>query len=158
MITLGEAAEWYRRAADSVEVELGELVVTITATAVERAKGYIGREQDDWAPLSDATIEGFRHAYGFWIPGKRELGYSPPDYEPLLRTGQMRDSIEGATDGLTGIVGSADKVMLFQELGTPGARYPIPPRPVLALAMMNSVPDIVEGCGEVAVKVLVPKV
>ena len=86
MITLGEAAEWYRQAAGTVEEALGE-VVTITATAVERAKGYIGNQQDEWALLSNATIEGFRHAYGFWIPGKRELGYSPPDYEPLLRSG-----------------------------------------------------------------------
>ena len=91
MITLGEAAAWYRQAADTVEAELGALVVTITATAVERAKSYIGHEQDEWAPLSGATIEGFRHAYGFWIPGKRELGYSPPDYEPLLRSGQRVD-------------------------------------------------------------------
>jgi hypothetical protein len=158
MITLGEAAAWYRQAADTVEAELGALVVTVTATAVERAKGYIGHEQDEWAPLSGATIEGFRHAYGFWIPGKRELGYSPPDYEPLLRSGQMRDSIEGVADGLTGIIGSADKVMLYQEMGTANALYPIPPRPVLALALMNSVPDIVDGCGEVAVKILVPEV
>jgi hypothetical protein len=48
--------------------------------------------------------------------------------------------------------------MLYQEMGTPNARYPIPPRPVLALALMNSVPDIIEGCGEVAVKILVPEV
>jgi len=127
MITLGEAAAWYRQAADTIEDELGEVVVTVTALAVERAKGYIGHEQDEWAPLSGATIEGFRHEYGFWIPGKRELGYSPPDYEPLLRSGQMRESIEGVADGLTGIIGSADKVMLYQEMGTPNARYPIPP-------------------------------
>jgi hypothetical protein len=158
MITLGEAAAWYRQAADTIEDELGEVVVTVTALAVERAKGYIGHEQDEWAPLSGATIEGFRNAYGFRIPGKRELGYSPPDYEPLLRSGQMRESIEGVADGLTGIIGSADKVMLYQEMGTPNARYPIPPRPVLALALMNSVPDIIEGCGEVAVKILVPEV
>ena len=158
MITLGEAAAWYRQAADTIEDELGEVVVTVTALAVERAKGYIGHEQDEWAPLSGATIEGFRHAYGFRIPGKRELGYSPPDYEPLLRSGQMRESIEGVAEGLTGIIGSAHKVMLYQEMGTPNARYPIPPRPVLALALMNSVPDIIEGCGEVAVKILVPEV
>lgn len=156
MITFGEAAEFYRQAARQVEVDLHEVVVNVAASASERAKGYIGHLQPEWAPLSDATIEGFMHPAGFWITGKRDLGFAGPDYEPLERSGQMRDSIEPFADGLTGGVVSDDKVMLFQEMGTPGAQFPIPPRPVLALALMHGVPDIVELCGQVAVRALVP--
>ena len=156
MITFGEAAEYYRQAADLIEEDLHAVVVAVAARAAERAQGYIGHLQPEWAPLSDATIEGFWHPAGFWITGKRELGFEGPDYEPLLRSGQMEQSIQPVADGLTGGVVSDDKVMLFQEMGTPGARFPIPPRPVLALGLMHSIPDLVEECGQVAMRALVP--
>lgn len=82
-------------------------------------------------PLSEATLEGFIHPLGFRIPGKLE---SYPE-DPLLRTSGMRDSIEGAHDEHNSVVGSDDEVMLYQEMGTPGALYPIPPRSVIGRAV-----------------------
>lgn len=82
-------------------------------------------------PLSDATLSGFVHALGFYIPGKLE---SYPE-DPLRRTGAMQDSIEAAHDRNNAKVGSDDDIMLFQEMGTPGALYPIPPRSVLGRAL-----------------------
>lgn len=81
--------------------------------------------------LSSATLEGFVHAAGFYIPGKLEA--FPED--PLRRTGGMQDSIEAASDKTEAAVGSNDEVMLFQEMGTPNALYPIPPRSVLGRAL-----------------------
>lgn len=138
MLDCAQVAAHFRRAAATLPEELAGVVATVITAARIEAKSYIGHQQESWPRLSDATILGFFHERGFWIPGKADLGFAPPDYEPLLRTGQMRDSISTAQDGLVGIVGSDDKVMLFQEMGTPGARYPIPPRPTLALALMSS--------------------
>lgn len=157
MLTLGQVAAHYRAMAEGgLEAELETVVVTVTARAVEKAKSYIGHQQDGWAPLSEATVEGFRHELGFWIRGKRELGFNPPDFEPLHRTGQLEESISGVTEGLTGIIGSPDKVALWQEMGTHDARYPIPPRPFLARALMMSTPDILDLCEEAAAKIMTP--
>lgn len=156
MFTCAEVAQHYRRAAAALESDLSDVVVNVIERSVVRAKGYIGHPQDGWAPLSEATIEGFRHERGFWITGKRELGFSPPDYEPLLRTSQMRGSIAGAVEGLRGIVGSPDKVAVYQEMGTPGARYPIPPRPFLARALQEAVPLAEAELLEVAERIMMP--
>jgi hypothetical protein len=45
-----------------------------------------GRQHEEWAPLSESTIRG-EQAHGFKKPA------------PLLRTGEMRDSIEYVVDG-----------------------------------------------------------
>lgn len=157
MISFGQVAAHYQAMANGgLHEQLEEVVVAVTGRAVVRAKSYIGNQQDSWAPLAPATIEGFRHELGFWIKGKRELGFAGPDYEPLHRSGQLEDSISGVTEGLTGVVGSPDQVALYQEMGTHNARYPIPPRPFLALAMMHSTPDALELCNEVAAKVMIP--
>jgi len=155
MITLTQAAEHFAAAAERCRPELEALVETITVRAGYMARSYIGHEHDDWPALSSATVEGFTHAYGFYIKGKRELGYG--GYEsPLLRTGQGRDSTEVLAIGLVGEVGSNDKIMLYQEEGTPMARYPIPPRPVYAKAIMEAVGGVRELGDELLLKLLVP--
>lgn len=156
MMSFRQFAEHMERAAEMVPEAIAGVVVEVTALAEARAKEMIGTYQPGWEPLSEATLEGFHHEYGFFIPGKIELGYAPPD-NPLLRTGGMRDSITSEADGNTGIIGSDDKVMLWQEMGTPDAIYPIPPRPVLAKAMMDSVPDIERLSGEAMVRLLTPE-
>lgn len=83
------------------------------------------------APLSEATLEGFHHPLAGWIPGKLE---SYPE-DPLLRQGVMRDSIEAAHDHRQAVVGSDDEVALWQEMGTSGALYPIPPRSFIGRAL-----------------------
>lgn len=159
MITLFEAAAFYRASAARCEGELGLVVLEVIEEAANLARGFIGTPQTGWpmawAPLSGGTVEGFRHRSGRWIPGKEELGYG--GYErPLLREGDMRDSIEVNALGLFGEVGSNSKVALWDELGTPGAEYPIPPRPFLAKGMMDASYLIEELAGEVAMGLLIP--
>lgn len=157
MITCAEAAAFFRLSAGRKDILLSEVLGTIVGAGVAKAKEFIGNSQEGWAPLSTATTGGFRHRAGFWIQGKDALGYGgPPDYDPLLRSGSMRDTIEGEVDGLVGVIGSASKIALYQELGTEGAEYPIPPRPFLAKALQEVTPEAVILLEEVAVKLLVP--
>lgn len=144
MISFAQFADRMRRAAAQVPAAIdGALHVTMDSVSRE-AKGYIGHELPQWAPLSEATMQGFRHPYGFWVKGKIELGYAGhmSSTDPLLRTGATRASIEPVVDGYTGAVASKSKVMLFQEMGTHNPLTgDIPPRPVLALAMSRARPQ-----------------
>ena len=115
---------------------VGELAETLAAS-------YPGHYQPGWAPLKPATIED-----------KIEKGYPIPS--PLKRTGAMAASIERELHlaELAVVVGSKDKVMLWQEMGTSRG---IPPRPDLALGMMNALPFAKETYGKIAVSVLTGK-
>lgn len=106
--------------------------LTVGARIVaDEAKHEIGTYQsaagpfDAWPALAESTLEGWR---GY--PGKRELGYAPPD-NPLLRTGALRDAIEYSVEHHEGAVGVPDRmvsadgkmenvgdVAVWQELGT----------------------------------------
>jgi HK97 gp10 family phage protein len=101
------------------------LTETMASVAVE-AKAYIGHEMPLWPPLAESTIRD-----------KEQAGFPTP--APLLRTGEMRASIEFEVDAgtLTGAVGSHDMVALYQEIGT----SKIPPRPFLKTAMLASQPQ-----------------
>lgn len=164
MITFREYAEHLQRSAGLVNEVISGVVVVAVGRAERRARGYIGTYQHEdlgpdapaWEPLSGATLYGFHHPRAGWIAGKEDLGYSPPD-RPLERTGELRESISGVAIGHTGIVGSPSKKMLWQEMGTPGADYPIPPRPVLARAVIETIPDIEVLCGEAAMAMLTPR-
>ncbi len=155
MLTFAEAGAFYIAAAERILPELEGLVGTVVMRAAVRARGYIGHQQDGWDDLSTATTEGFRHESGRWIPGKIALGYGGAE-SPLLRTGQMEQSIEFDVDGLVGTVGSSDRTMLYQEMGTPFARYPIPPRPVLARGLMEACGEVELLAEEVCLRTLVP--
>jgi hypothetical protein len=110
------------------------------AALIEKtAKDEIGHYQEAdgpfnaWLPLSGATLEGF-YAEGIgYVPGKEELGYAPPD-NPLLRDGDLRESYGHQVAGYEASIGSPSLIALWQELGTPDARFPIPPRSVLGVA------------------------
>jgi phage gpG-like protein len=56
--------------------------------------------------------------------------------EPLLRTGELRESIEKHVERHEAVVGSDSKVAVAQELGT----TTIPPRSFLGAAGLASVP------------------
>src|ERR1700694_5982604 len=115
--------------------KVGELASTMAAA-------YIGHYQGNWAPLAESTIKE-----------KAAAGFAVPD--PLLRTGEMRDSIKHEVDPimLEVVVGSNDKRALFQELGTSR----IPPRSFLGLAMRNSMPFAAETFGKIAAAILTGK-
>jgi phage gpG-like protein len=100
-----------------------------------------------WAPLSSATMEGFIHPLAGYIPGKIELGYTgqKSEQDALLRTGALRDSINFISDAHEAIVGSPMPEALWQEMGTPNARYPIPPRSFLGRSAFNNRDKIVHA-------------
>jgi hypothetical protein len=92
----------------------------------KRAKASIGQEHPGiWAPLAPSTLAD-----------KAKAGYSVP--KPLLRTGELRGSIEYTVTGNEGCVGSNDPVAVYQEMGTSR----IPPRSFLRSAAISSEPKI----------------
>lgn len=102
--------------------EAGQMLVT-------EAKLLIGTEDHEWPDLAESTVTE-----------KERLGYtdqvSPTD--PLLRTGEMANSIEHKVEGNTVIVGSDSDVALWQEHGTTVNGLPhIPPRPFISTAMFR---------------------
>jgi hypothetical protein len=115
--------------------KVGELASTMAAA-------YIGTYQQGWPALAQSTIKD-KEAQGFEVP------------DPLLRTGEMRDSIRHEVDPITLelVVGSDDKRALWQELGT----VRIPPRSFLGLALEHSMPFAEETFGKIAVKILTEK-
>lgn len=70
-----------------------------------------------WEQLADST-EREKEAKGY------------PLDAPLLRTGELRDSIKGEAVGLKGIVGSDEDDAVYHEMGTEH----MPPRPVFGPA------------------------
>jgi HK97 gp10 family phage protein len=117
------------------------LTETMASVATE-AKAYIGHEMPFWPPLAESTIRD-----------KEQAGFPTP--APLLRTGELRNSIEFEVDAgtLMGAVGSHDPVALFQEIGT----SKIPPRPFLKTAMINSEPQAKIFFGRMLETLLTPR-
>lgn len=67
---------------------------------------------------------------------KIRQGY--PVEAPLLRTGELRDSIKKTVQGNEAVVGSDEDKMVWHELGTPT----IPPRAVLGPAAIRGMKDV----------------
>ncbi|MGH8299400.1 MAG: phage virion morphogenesis protein, partial [Steroidobacteraceae bacterium] len=117
-----------------------EVLEPIGAMVAHTAREKIGEYQDaegpfpEWAPLAEATVED-RIAKGFSAD------------EPLLRTGDLRDSISHAVEGLEVAVGSTSDIAVYQELGTER----IPPRPFLGPAVYQNGGHIVAALGAVTV-------
>ena len=129
-------------ASDLAKMEVGldmfhhEVMEKVCVIVEKEAKRVIGTYDYNWTPLAEAT-QADREAHGF------------PADEPLLRTGEMRDSIEHnvGTEGLRmeviGIVGTNNEVAKWQELGTSH----IPPRSFLGGAAMHKESEIHEFFG-----------
>lgn len=159
MMTFGEFATFLDNSARTCRPRLEGGLAALGAHMRPVARDYIGHELQGWAPLSQATLKGFRHPYGFWIKGKEELGYTGhvSATDPLLRTGKMRDSIEVEVAGLSMALGSPSKVALFQEMGTHNPLTgDIPPRPFLARAMQAGLPQARAVFGGIAASLLNP--
>src|SRR5690348_14424850 len=98
-MTFEEFAVYLQSLAVRVEPNLAIAVEETVHAAAETARGYIGHYQGatdgypTWPPLAERTIRD-----------KERRGYAPPD-NPLLRTGDMRDSIVAGADGLVGTFG-----------------------------------------------------
>lgn len=107
--------------ARDVEASGPKIVEQACKIVQKKAKAAIGKEHELWQPLAASTIADKAH-HGFPTP------------KPLLRTGEMRDSIEYTVDGNQGWVGSDLDIALYQEMGTTR----IPPRSFLRSAAIAS--------------------
>lgn len=110
------------------------------------AKARIGQYQDEAGPFPE-----WRDLAASTIADKQRQGYGVPD--PLLRTGQMRDSIETSVTPSGFTVGSTDPVALYQERGTEGPHagedgWHVPPRPFLGPALFTNAEKVVDAAVE----------
>jgi phage gpG-like protein len=100
----------------------GPMIIKRACEILEKkAKSAIGREHEMWPDLAPSTIAD-KQAHGFPTP------------KPLLRTGELRDSISHVTSGNEGCVGSNSPIAVWQELGTKH----IPPRSFLVSSAISS--------------------
>jgi len=109
----------------------------------EVAKGEFGEYQQSagefeaWQPLADSTMDD-----------RLRKGFTPDD--PLLRTGDVRDSIEHQVEGLQAEIGSNSEKLMWLELGT----EKMPPRSTLGIAAVRSEPKILSILGAYTAKAL----
>ncbi|WHQ73418.1 hypothetical protein [Pantoea sp. Lij88] len=102
----------------------------------ETAKEEIGVYQpaygpfDAWVSLAESTKAD-----------RVRQGYS--EDEPLLRSGELRDSIESEVVGLAAIVGTKSQIGFWQEVGTDS----IPPRPFIGPAYVRKINPLMEATG-----------
>lgn len=147
MLTVRELAMFFEASAARAKRDLTLETLKHLGAVARDAEALIGQELDVWPPLADSTVAE-----------KERLGYTGQvsDTDPLLRTGELRGSIEadaeGTATGVEGVIGSNSQVALWQEMGT----AKIPPRPFLATAMARSEGKAVEQFGELAVELLSP--
>ena len=105
------------------------------------AKSEIGTYQDAvgpfpaWPALAESTEDQ-----------KEKSGY--PLNSPLLRTGEMRDSIEHEVSGNEAVIGSKSDIAAYQEFGTDK----IPPRPFIGPAAFRNKEKIRRIIGEATVE------
>lgn len=117
----------------------------IVANKIKKtAQNKIGHYQDqvgpfqDWAPLAQSTENE-----------KERLGFNRE--EPLLRTGELRDSIECEVKFLEAVIGSKSDIAAYQEFGT---KY-IPPRPFIGPAAYENKEKIKKILGAAVVSGLI---
>jgi hypothetical protein len=133
---IGFAAEL--KAIDRDLDALGPKIVEQACKIIQKkAKAAIGKEHEEWPALAESTLKD-KATHGFKTPA------------PLLRTGELRDSIEYIVDGNQGAVGSDSPIAVYQELGTSR----IPPRSFLVSAAIASEDRIHRMAGAAAVAAL----
>ena len=108
-----------------------DLLEEAASLVEDRAKGKLGSYQPAvgpypaWQPLSPVTQE-IRAAQG----------YTPND--PLLRSGEMAESISHVVYGEEAAVGTTSEKAVWQELGT----ATIPPRPFFGPVAIETEPEV----------------
>lgn len=129
-----------------IALELERGLGRVAKVIEDKAKAEIGHYQDAagpfpaWPLLADSTEDE-----------KAKAGY--PTDAPLLRTGEMRESITHEVHGLEAVIGSPDERMVYHEFGTSH----MPARPVLGPAAFTSKDAIIKLVGAAAVAGLIGK-
>lgn len=127
MMTCQELADRLRRAAIKAHNELDMPTEALMMSVSTQAKAVLGTYAYGWPQLA-ASTQADRVRKGFAAN------------EPLLRTGEMRESIRSeavsAGFGAEGVVYSVDQIAVYQELGTKN----IPARPFLMSSMIRCAP------------------
>lgn len=125
-------------ASASIATGLEESFRVIVKEIEETAKEEIGIYQpaygpfDAWSPLAESTKAD-----------RVRRGYSEDG--PLLRSGELRDSIQSEVLRLAAIVGTKSDIGLWQEVGTAH----IPPRPFIGPAYVRKIDPLMESVGRV---------
>ena len=142
--SFGALAKALKRNVNELKIGMATAMEISAIAVTGEAKSIIGHYQRDnmggsepWAELKDSTKAD-----------RLAKGYSEND--PLLRSGELWESIQFEASGNEFIVGSDDPISLYQELGTPR----IPPRPFLAPALYRNIPTIMHNIGEAIEKSL----
>jgi len=123
-------------AAIAVRHEEHKMLEKVAVLVENDAKKRIGSYQEtvgpfqDWAPLAESTEDE-----------KARLGYDTG--APLLREGDLRESIEHEVKGLDAVIGSKMDIAAYQEFGTDK----IPPRPFIGPAAFANKEKIREMLG-----------
>ena len=105
------------------------------AEMVDAARAKIGTEAPDWPALAPATIETKAR--------RGQVGRVSPT-DPLLASGELRDSFTAAVGNGVLIFGSTDPVARYHEHGTEH----MPPRPVVAPIAAEAGPRITAAIRE----------
>jgi phage gpG-like protein len=111
----------------AVHSHLGHGLEAVAERIENTARKKFGHYQPEvghfpsWPELADFTKQD-----------RIEKGFSEND--PLLRTGELRDSMGHAVQGFDAVIGSTSDVAVYQELGT----NKIPPRPFLGPAVVEN--------------------
>ncbi len=139
--------------ASRLESQKPEILEAIASKMEAQAKAKIGLYQDEvgpfnaWSQLKPETQrERVRH------------GYTPND--PLLRSGDLRDSYSHEIAGDAAIIGSDSMIAVYQELGThgvgvdPETGYHVPPRPVLGPVAYEAGPIVEAAVAEAIEKAI----
>lgn len=116
--------------ATGLEVSFRVIVKEIEETAKEEIGVYQPAYGpfDAWAPLAESTKAD-----------RVRKGYTEDD--PLLRSGELRDSIQSEVVGLAAIVGTKSEIGFWQEVGTSH----IPPRPFMGPAYVRKIDPLIDA-------------
>jgi phage gpG-like protein len=116
-----------------IEAAKKAAIHVMASMIAEEAKRVIGKYDYDWPQLAETTKVD-----------RVKAGFAAN--EPLLRTGELRDSIEYTViDDEHAAVGSNLEIAVYQELGT----VHIPPRSFLAAAAAHKGEDAAKVAGKI---------
>jgi hypothetical protein len=134
----GELLEHMAIVVESCDAVLEQGLRAVTKSLLKDTREKFGEYQSgagpypDWMPLAEVTKND-----------RVRLGF--PEDEPLLRTGDLRDSYYAEVDGLEGGVGSDEEKALAHEVGNPLKN--LPARSTLGIAFAENEQKLFELTG-----------